>query len=473
MSICPADSRSCPRPIPATIELRATQNAIRNWSRIFDFGSSQTNNLYMSWTQGTNLASDRVQWNTSITDNTMAPYNLGTEYQIATALTPAGTNTNLQWYKILNGTVVSSGNATAPTNLSLLSQSSMTLGRSEYPADSDPNASYDEVRIWNSPLSLSQLLADNLAGPNVVPVASSTLPAGSPVRITSADGVLDIYGSPQTIASLTGVPGSTVTNSAYSTTSALTLAPPANSTATFSGSIIDGTNFGGGIVTLVMNGAGRQVLSGTNTYSGNTEINAGILQFSAPFAMSLAGSVDVAAHAVLAVNAGGAGDFATTGNAPGSVGGLLAGVGGQGEPVGFEAGAFLGIDASHVFSLTYSDGISDTANGPLGFAVVGGVVTLGGVNTYTGGTMVVGGGELIVNNPGEIPGASPNLYVGEYGELATLAYPAPIIPSLAAPSAVAPVPEPGTLGLAAAACIVALLAVRRQRRTGGSCQTKE
>ncbi len=463
---------------PATIELWATQNAIRNWSRIFDFGSSQTNNLYMSWTQGTNLASDRVQWNTSITDNTMAPYNLGTEYQIAMVLTPAGTNTSMQWYKILNGAVVSSGNATAPTNLSLLSQSSMTLGRSEYPADSDPNASYDEVRIWNSPLSLSQLLADNSAGPNVVPVASSTLPAGSPVRITSADGVLDIYGSPQTIASLSGVPGSTVTNSAYSTTSALTLAPPAKSTATFSGSIIDGTNFGGGIVTLVMNGAGRQVLSGTNTYSGNTEINAGILQFSTPIAMSLAGSVDVAAHAVLAVNAGGAGDFATTGNAPGSVGGLLAGVGGQGAPVGFEPGAFLGIDASHVFSLTYSDGIADTANGPLGFAVVGGVVTLGGANSYTGGTMVVGGGELIVNNPGEIPGASPNLYVGDYGELATLAYPAPIIPSLAgahlaAPSAVAPVPEPGTLGLAAAACVVALLAVRRQRRTGGPSQTKE
>jgi len=463
---------------PATIELWATQNAVRNWSRIFDFGSSQTDNLYMSWTQGTNLTSDRVQWDTSITDNTMAPYNLGTEYQIAMVLTPSGTGTYLQWYKILNGAVVSSGNATVGVNLSQMTQSNMTLGRSEYPADSDPNASYDEVRIWNSPLSLSQLLADNIAGPNVVPTASNTLPATTPVRITSADGVLDIYGSPQTIASLSGVPGSTVTNSAYSTTSALTLAPPANSSTTFSGSIQDDTNFGGGVVTLVMNGLGRQVLSGTNSYSGNTNINAGILQFSTPFAMSSAGSVSVATRAVLAVNVGGAADFATTGNAPGSVGGLVAGVGGQGAPVGFSPGAFLGIDATHAGSLTYSDGIADPASGPLGFAVVGGVVTLSGINTYTGGTMVVGGGELIVNNPGEIPGASPDLYVGDYGELATLAYPAPIIPSLAgvhsaAPSAVAPVPEPGTLGLAAAGCVVALLAVRRRKPTGAACHKKD
>ena len=70
----------------ATIEIWATQVSVQNWSRIFDFGSSTTHNVFMSWTQGTTATADRVEWlgpagnNTS--DNTNAPYTLGTEYHI-------------------------------------------------------------------------------------------------------------------------------------------------------------------------------------------------------------------------------------------------------------------------------------------------------------------------------------------------------------------------------------------------------
>ena len=46
----------------ATIEVWATQQAIQNWSRIWDFGSSTTHNVFMSWTTATTLTQDRVEW---------------------------------------------------------------------------------------------------------------------------------------------------------------------------------------------------------------------------------------------------------------------------------------------------------------------------------------------------------------------------------------------------------------------------
>ena len=45
-----------------TVELWATQISVQNWSRIFDFGTSTAHNVFMSWTQGTGLNSDRVEW---------------------------------------------------------------------------------------------------------------------------------------------------------------------------------------------------------------------------------------------------------------------------------------------------------------------------------------------------------------------------------------------------------------------------
>ena len=46
----------------ATVEIWATQLSVQNWSRIFDFGVSTTENVFMSWTMGTGLNSDRVEW---------------------------------------------------------------------------------------------------------------------------------------------------------------------------------------------------------------------------------------------------------------------------------------------------------------------------------------------------------------------------------------------------------------------------
>jgi autotransporter-associated beta strand protein len=95
-----------------------------------------------------------------------------------------------------------------------------------------------------------------------------------------------------------------------------------------------------------------------------------------------------------------------------------------------------------------------------------GVTTLSGTNAYNGGT-TVNNGTLIVTNSQAINDGT-NLSVGDPALLSLL--PAPVIPGAVAglptepQSAVAPVPEPGTLVLAAVAGVAAaVVAVRRKR----------
>ena len=149
-----------------------------------------------------------------------------------------------------------------------------------------------------------------------------------------------------------------------------------------------------------MLGSGQLTLSQPNTYTGGTTINGGVLQFTKTNAMPASGTVTVNNGATLAVNAGGTGEFtgATSGN--GSIGGLLAGVGGQGaSSVTWNAGAILGIDTTNAGAgLTYSGVIADSSAGTLGLTKLGaGQLTLSASNTYTGGT-IVSAGTLVAAN---------------------------------------------------------------------------
>ncbi len=96
------------------------------------------------------------------------------------------------------------------------------------------------------------------------------------------------------------------------------------------GAIVNGSTTN---LPVTMNGTGTWTLAGANTYTGATTITSGVLQFANTGAMPVSSTVTVKNGATLAVNAGGAGEFtnATT-SVNGSIGGLLAGVGGQGRP---------------------------------------------------------------------------------------------------------------------------------------------
>ena len=261
---------------PFTVQVWATQNNIQAWSRLFDFGSTAggNSNLLWSWTQGTNppgvVAANSVNYPNPVN------FSVGTEYNVTLVVTPSGGGSILQWYQMdTAGDLLGSGSVATTWNISKLAQLNMWLGRSEY-GDQDADATYDEVRLYNVALSQSQLLAMNLAGPDA-PVAPSfypVLPTATPVTL-AANGTLDLNGVSQQIASLNdATPGSggTVINSNTSTTTVLTLSPTGS--ATFSGSIVGGTL---GTISLVMNGPGTQVLSGTNTYLGGTTVENGTL----------------------------------------------------------------------------------------------------------------------------------------------------------------------------------------------------
>lgn len=133
----------------------------------------------------------------------------------------------------------------------------------------------------------------------------------------------------------------------------------------FSG-IITGTG-----ASFVKNGAGNMQMSGASTYTGGTTINGGVI-FATNASGSALGSGPISIGSGAALQLGAAG-----GGATGSVAGAV---------------TFTGSTASLNFDLTGNTSFSNGVSGPgfinqLGSAIL----TLGGVNTYTGGTVVSAG----------------------------------------------------------------------------------
>lgn len=168
---------------PVTIELWATQNQVQNWGRIFDFNLDTTEYLFMSWTVGTGLNTDRAAWKqapgneSAPANNSNAPYTLGTPFHIVMTITPA-VNTN---GAITNGSRVTV--YTAPAESSSLGTATSTftttyhlanlndvvdaLGWSPW-ADNTASATYDEVRIWDGALTPAALELNQTSGPDLI-----------------------------------------------------------------------------------------------------------------------------------------------------------------------------------------------------------------------------------------------------------------------------------------------------------------
>ena len=158
---------------PVTIELWATQVAVQNWARIFDFGSGSTEYLFMSWTRGTVLTQDRVEWTDSAaigSNDKAAPYVLGTPYHIVITLEPragASGTTRVTWYAAPATSAslgLAKGSFDTSNTLLNLNDSIDYLGRSQYTADNTANARYDEFRIWDGVLSSAERETYQVAG---------------------------------------------------------------------------------------------------------------------------------------------------------------------------------------------------------------------------------------------------------------------------------------------------------------------
>lgn len=168
------------RKTPVTLELWATHNVVQNWARIFDFNSATTEYLFMSWTRGTNAATDQVEWvDAGVTTNrpdTNQPYVLGTKYHVVLTIAPA-VNTagaltggsRVTWYAAPaanTAALVSRGTFDTANHLAVLNDVNNWLGRSIWAGDATAAASYDEVRIWNGALTAAEVNAYQLAGPD-------------------------------------------------------------------------------------------------------------------------------------------------------------------------------------------------------------------------------------------------------------------------------------------------------------------
>ncbi len=162
---------------------------------------------------------------------------------------------------------------------------------------------------------------------------------------------------------------------------------------------------GAGPVTKI--GTGLQALSGANTYTGGTNINAGTLQFGKLTSTPATGGIAVNTGATLAINVGGSGEWTTGASGAGTIGGLLAGVGGQsGSAITYTGAVGLGFDTTNAPSTqTYSNAIANVGTS-LGITKLGtGTFALTAANTYTGAT-TVNGGTLTVGGSGTLGSGS-------------------------------------------------------------------
>ena len=166
----------------ATIEIWARHDGIQKWSRVFDYGADNSHYFQMPWTNGTNLDKDNIGaknggGETQAVD-TMAPYEIGTDYYIAVTFERQGDATLVRWQRrdAATGELQKSGALTMSDGIQKFVNPVLYLGHSQYTADRDALAAYDEVRVWSGVLTDEQLAASAAAGPD----ASIAVDAGVP-----------------------------------------------------------------------------------------------------------------------------------------------------------------------------------------------------------------------------------------------------------------------------------------------------
>jgi autotransporter-associated beta strand protein len=237
--------------------------------------------------------------------------------------------------------------------------------------------------------------------------AANTLPIGASVLLGNGTtgGTLDLNGQNQQIADLrTSGSGTNQVINSGAGTPVLTLAP--SDTDTVSG-ILGAA--GQNSFSVVMNGTGTLILSGTNTYTGTTSVTNGTLEAGANVASGVAGAFGTATTDILVgATSGSASANLLTGGAftisrnitvqsgssgTATVGGGTANTSTFADTITLGRGVNLSAVGGGLANFT------GTITGPFTVSVsTGGIVQLSGANNYTGGT-TVNAGTLNVTSP--------------------------------------------------------------------------
>ncbi len=199
-------------------------------------------------------------------------------------------------------------------------------------------------------------------------ILTLTAPNALSGAIAVTGGTLDLGGFPTSVGSL----------ASGTTAGDLNLGSSVLTTGSGNNSTVYAGNISGVGAILVKNGTGIQSLSGTNTYTGGNNVNAGVLVFRTTAAKPASGLVSVAAGASLGLGVGGAGFFSSA-NVDSLYANTLANV-------SMDPAAGVGIDTS-AGDFTYATSQSTRFLYKLG----ANVLTLSGTNTYSGTTNIMGG----------------------------------------------------------------------------------
>ena len=163
----------------ATIEIWARHDGVQNWSRIFDYGADSANNVFLSWTFGTTLSKNQVGSKVKGAESKIdyqEPYEIGRDYHIAATFEQQADGVTLvKWQRrdAATGDLLASGSLTMKGGIGSFVDPVLYLGHSQYTADKDALAAYDEVRLWSGVLTDAQLAASAAAGPDAAITADS------------------------------------------------------------------------------------------------------------------------------------------------------------------------------------------------------------------------------------------------------------------------------------------------------------
>lgn len=212
----------------ATIEIWARHDAIKKWGRIFDYGSGEQNYFMMAWTYGTTANKNRVDSQAGGTqvhqtyDSAADAYALATDYYIcATLQKNAEGKTVARWrrYNVDSRVLEQDGTLTMGGGIKDFANPVLYLGHSQFSADYDANATYDEVRVWNCVLSDEAIAKSCTLGPDATTAQLATLTETS--LEVSSGATLDLGGNSAVADGISGA--GTLQNGTLTVTKSLKL----------------------------------------------------------------------------------------------------------------------------------------------------------------------------------------------------------------------------------------------------------
>lgn len=252
--------------------------------RSFTLNASTTSTIDVA-TAGTTLT---LTGSTTVTTGALTKAGAGTLALAGAAAYTGATAINAGTLQIGNGSTT--GGLSASSAISIASGATLAFNRTDNYGGNFANAISGSGGIMLTSGSLTLSTAKTYTGQTTV--SGGTLLAGianafgssAPLAVNS--GTVNLAGFSQTVGALSGSAGTLITTGTAAGSATLTTSF-ASGTSTFAGSIANNVS---GTVAFTKNGAGTQILSGTNTYTGNTTVSGGQLNVTGAYTGAAAGS---------------------------------------------------------------------------------------------------------------------------------------------------------------------------------------